>query len=120
MPPTTQNGYDEGPLDNGPPVYRDQNGVRDPYAPIPPVNGRKRRVRYFTVRGRLLFPVDMLRYDRAWAVSGIGTPDDQSRDPRLVVCATTSSSRRVPTEDRWVSFGWEVIDRNIEKPSWVK
>jgi hypothetical protein len=80
---------------------------RDPYEPLP-----TKRPRYFVVRGSGTFPLDMLRYDSAWAVSGIGEVADEER---AVVCACVSA--RVLTTERWLSFGWEVTRKNIPPPT---
>lgn len=87
---------------------------RDPYEPL---SGDLRAPRYFIVKGSGPFPHDMLRYDRAWAVSGIDRTDKPSymQGPRSVVCATRQ--RSCPTTKRWRSFGWTC--ETIPKPEWL-
>ena len=86
----------------------------DPHAP----RGSGSRTRYFIVRGEGPFPHDMLRYDKAWALTGIDDPRQQSwRQPqRSVICATRENL--CPTVDRWHTFGWgcEILD---ELPEWL-
>jgi hypothetical protein len=87
----------------------------DPYAPRQGAG----RTYYFTVKGRGAFPHDMLRYDKAWAVTGIDRANDGPylQGERTVVLAT--HDRAVPTIGRWESFGWQVVDRRIDKPEWL-
>jgi hypothetical protein len=59
----------------------------------------------FRVVGRDKFPVDMLRYDRCWpATDADSIAITTSSDARTVVLR----GLKVPTLDRWRSFGWEV------------
>lgn len=58
------------------------------------------------------FPLDMLRYDRAWPRS---EPDSHKMDDDLERYNPPGENRRVelcsldrPNEDRWRSFGWTV------------
>jgi hypothetical protein len=87
------------------------NDGPDPYEPK-----GSGAVRYFIVRGRGPFPHDMLRYDDAWALTGVDDPNVAGwKQPwRSVVCAT--STRACPTA-RWQSFGWSV--EITEKPPWL-
>lgn len=66
----------------------------------------------YTVTGGLSFPVDMLRYDRAWPA--------QERDAGEIHAALDrhrGAERRTvhlhgldaPTKARWASFGWRVL-----------
>jgi len=101
------------PMLNDPVVWKDERGREfDPYMPL---NGREGRVktRYFMVEGQGHFPADMLRYDQAWAITGLGVPDDPLQPRRTVVLATRMGSGKVPTEGRWQSFGWKVIAREV-------
>lgn len=67
----------------------------------------------FTVRGRGIFPADMLRHDHCWPVDGaINAISDHTYNNRqhgvsITLCA--QSARRI-TPARWASFGWTVID----------
>lgn len=73
----------------------------------------------FTVRGRGIFPVDMLRYDRCWPIEGergiqeaLWSPDTGQYEPqRGERTVTLRSAERFITDARWSSFGWCVIDR---------
>ncbi len=85
----------------------------DPYSS----RGTGSRTYYFTVKGRGDFPLDMLRYDRAWAVTGIEWFDGNPTKHRLVVCA--SHSPYSPTKDRWTSFSWPVQSERINKPGFL-
>jgi len=72
------------------------------------------RERYqYKVTGAGTFPIDMLRYDRAYpasseAVSAMSTHmrDAGARERRTVELL----SHHHPTRDRWRSFGWLVED----------
>lgn len=85
----------------------------------------------FTVAGKGHFPVDMLRYDSCHpsdsrAVDSMGYDDTYQRgEVRKVTLTTFVNStlkhtqdmidrRKVPTVDRWRSFGWSV--ERIESP----
>ena len=87
------------------------NGV-DPYEPRGP---HTKRPRYFIVRGSGEFPVDMLRYDKAWALTGVGEPGAFRHPARDVVCASGDGHILVPSEGRWESFGWQVVERSMSR-----
>lgn len=96
-------------------VWKDERGrVFDPYSPL---NGRHGRVktRYFMVEGQGHFPADMLRYDQAWAITGLGVPDDPLQPRRIVVLATRQpvGKLQAPTKGRWESFCWNVVQRRV-------
>lgn len=62
----------------------------------------------FTVVGRGEFPYDMLRYDQCW-------PESESQTHFMM--ASRSGSRHVtltglrePTDGRWLSFGWRIVE----------
>ena len=63
----------------------------------------------YSVRGRGTFPLDMLRHDRACPDTGDDVIamecTDAERTIRLV------SHLTAPTEGRWQSFGWPVVDQ---------
>lgn len=67
----------------------------------------------FTVRGKGIFPADMLRHDHCWPVDGdincISNPNLIGRGnyATIVLCA---QSRRGITPNRWASFGWAVTE----------
>ena len=67
----------------------------------------------FSVRGRGRFPVDMLRYDCCYPVTGIGADrlldTDMKTERTIVLRRVTRTSNWEPTEGRWSSFGWYVI-----------
>jgi hypothetical protein len=72
-----------------------------------------RKLYVFCVRGRTNFPIDMLRYDRA-------TPHTEG-DSCVIKCAVQVHSHYIedvdielqshslPTDARWRSFGWEIV-----------
>lgn len=65
----------------------------------------------FTVTGRLGFPADMLRYDRAQPISAEEADrlDYYHAHPNRWALGPVSfrlSSPIEPTPDRWASFGW--------------
>jgi hypothetical protein len=67
----------------------------------------------FTVKGHGQFPLDMLRYDACWPTR---SEDIAQMDPldhtQEYTVHLRSALNRWPTEGRWQSFGWTVIDRD--------
>lgn len=63
----------------------------------------------FTVEGYGPFPFDMLRYDMCWPWYGEDAArlEHHRRELRRVVLE--SSSRSLPSQKRWESFGWRVL-----------
>lgn len=101
-----------------PPVpWRTERGVINPYNPRPGPSRPDSKIYYFAVQGPDVFPVDMLRYDQSWAVTGVGINDMAIRQPsRTVICATRNPTDLIPTTQRWEAFGWRVVVRRMEKP----
>lgn len=68
------------------------------------------RSRTFTVRGAGEFPLDMLRYDRAFPATEADTAAmldvANRREVRLVM---VSEGNPFPTMARWDSFMWDVM-----------
>lgn len=71
----------------------------------------------FTVEGRGEFPFDMLRYDRCHPRTGVDAemlrpPAEPLSSPRCVTLVALARDSRFwePTRERWLSFGWHVID----------
>ena len=70
-----------------------------------------RPIYQFQVKGSGYFPVDMLRYDTCWP----STSDDAAnltinhRDDLMLVRQIELNGIRIPTVDRWLSFGWKVL-----------
>lgn len=73
-----------------------------------------KEIRYeFTVKGRDLFPIDMLRYDCCW-------PKTETNDSYNIAASYERGNRAMrevtliglkdPTVGRWHSFGWEVTE----------
>lgn len=75
------------------------------------MTARKKPELLVRVRGRGLFPIDMLRYDRGFPYSEIDsakindtfTNVGETREVELYV-----TSNGAPTAPRWASFGWVV------------
>jgi hypothetical protein len=64
----------------------------------------------FTVRGKWIFPVDMLRYDQCWPKTTEDAVDMNHKDCGFVELRDIQMvSHSEPTRDRWLSFGWDVI-----------
>jgi hypothetical protein len=74
----------------------------------------------FTVRGRLRFPTDMLRYDACYPADtesatkvalsfDYAAMKDQGEE---LVIHLYSAVVPAPTDGRWASFGWHVISRS--------
>lgn len=61
----------------------------------------------FAVRGRSIFPFDMLRYDQCWPRTSGDVEALLHMEDRVVYLMTRSAS--APTVDRWRSFGWPVV-----------
>lgn len=70
----------------------------------------------FTVLGTGHFPLDMLRYDACWPMTGedVCSMVLVSRNRPSEASPIRMASHRAPTVDRWASFGWKVIAQ--EKP----
>ncbi len=80
-------------------------------------------IRYFTVRGRGEFPLDMLRYDKCWPSQSTDadkispTYDTLKSESRselgrrdVYLCKYTRlKTGSVSTAARWASFGWDVV-----------
>lgn len=72
----------------------------------------------FAVRGRGSFPFDMLRYDRCFpATEGDSHRIEKTTRERLrgvgssePITLQMADPKRRPTEARWQSFGWTVVD----------
>ena len=65
----------------------------------------------FTVSGRGVFPVDMLRYDQCCPVF----PGDAAYILTTFKREVRLNSDKYPTTDRWASFGWYVDLSTIEE-----
>lgn len=106
----------ELPMLAEPPVWTDEQGREfDPYLPVTPRDAKRAKTRYYMVEGRGAFPADMLRYDRSWAITGLGDPDDHLLPMRTVVLATRQPAGKLqaPTVGRWESFGWKVLHKRL-------
>lgn len=71
----------------------------------------------FTVQGSGEFPFDMLRYDECWPYYGEDSTrlsGSFDRALRRVVLATRKEGN--PTDGRWHSFGWEVVEVGYPTP----
>ena len=76
-------------------------------------------VHFFTVEGSSRFPFDMLRYDRCWpATEGESiTLAQQAADNTGKRIIGLMSTTKPPTEGRWASFGWKVVNSVTRKVS---
>lgn len=99
--------------------WRDESGPRNPFLPKG-IDGavdinvvRKARLR--VVEGRGDFPLDMLRYDRAFVLTPIPHPQHPMypRRGKLRVVVGFADSAYAPTADRWRSYGWEVLNIRV-------
>ena len=80
-------------------------------------------VHRFTMVGRGIFPMDMLRYDQCWPegagdVLKLETPRE-NREPREVNLVHYSHTKAWnPTQDRWRTFGWTMkVDSHSVEPA---
>ena len=70
----------------------------------------------FTVEGTFPFPVDMLRYDRCYpadsesAINITYSNNHESGGLQVTLIARVESKQWKPTEGRWQSFGWKVVE----------
>lgn len=71
----------------------------------------------FVVTGTGTFPIDMLRYDRCFPASesdshviDVTRTPGYRGDARKTVTLQMADPKRQPTEARWESFGWTVVD----------
>lgn len=58
----------------------------------------------YTVTGTDHFPLDMLRYDKAWPMDSHAVSLISDNDERSI----RITSRDKPHDTRWASFGWRV------------
>ena len=68
----------------------------------------------FTVQGRMVFPVDMLRYDACWPYTTedaieIACSLDRVDPPEVRTVTLITSMNRI-AKGRWESFGWKVLN----------
>lgn len=72
----------------------------------------KMRVYKFTVKGGGMFPYEMLRYDACEFVSDEDMMTAANVGIRRVnLQFNVWNVQRLPTEQRWRSFGWEVVKK---------
>ena len=66
----------------------------------------------YTVEGEGRFPLDMLRFDRAWPASETdsNTIGHALEDGRSSTWRVELVSKRKPTTGRWDSFNWRVLE----------
>jgi hypothetical protein len=69
----------------------------------------------FTVRGHGAFPLDMLRHDACWPVTGTDVDNLTTPEPGewLDNREVTLQTDRVVTDERWRSFSWPVIRQKV-------
>lgn len=60
----------------------------------------------YTVEGIGAFPLDMLRRDRCWPADSNDAARLDGEERRAVALRGLDH----PTGDRWLSFGWEVLE----------
>ena len=74
------------------------------------------------VEGSWSFPIDMLRYDQlfprgsedSYYIMESFLPDAQTKKPyRIELLGLKHHSYWKPTEERWRSFGWKVVEHKI-------
>ena len=66
----------------------------------------------FTVKGAGEFPIDMLRYDSCYPLSQEDVNKFWWDEVREVTLISVKRCKSGPTEGRWNSFGWKVIEKN--------
>lgn len=76
------------------------------------MRGTVKKFYEFAVMGKGIFPLDMLRYDQCFPMSGADVEkmeDGDYREIRTVRLCACSHVNYQPTEGRWSSFGWPVV-----------
>jgi hypothetical protein len=78
----------------------------------------KKYLMRFIVTGSGHFPIDMLRYDRAWpwdmeAVENMRSDRMERRQIELGALFIGDKRMASATVDRWASFGWSVSCQSI-------
>lgn len=63
----------------------------------------------FTVQGSGYFPFDMLRYDACYPATSDDAASLNLKEARTITLISAMVAQ--PTEGRWRSFGWQVIDK---------
>jgi hypothetical protein len=66
----------------------------------------------YQVRGCGFFPLDMLRYDASWPLDSDAIARMTEHQSELYTVRLRTALNRRPTEGRWLSFGWRVIEVN--------
>lgn len=72
-----------------------------------------KKLHQFTVEGSGTFPYDMLRYDRCWPSTEAhdsGLPYTPPHGGSLDKKRITLTGLGEPTQGRWESFGWRVVE----------
>jgi len=71
------------------------------------------KLRKYHVRGRGRFPIDMLRYDSCWPAGqeDVSLITDSLGGPYELREVALYFNHHAPTDQRWRSFGWVVINQ---------
>lgn len=70
------------------------------------------RTTEYKVRGAGFFPLDMLRYDASWPCDSDSIVRFGEHQSELYTVRLRTMLNRRPTDARWRSFGWRVIEVN--------
>ncbi len=77
----------------------------------------------YQVQGGVSFPLDMLRYDQSWPETEVGdngsyaierSVNHESDGPVTIRLRHNGPRDWYPTEGRWESFGWKVLEGSVE------
>ena len=78
---------------------------------------RKLYIHEFQVVGQLTFPVDMLRYDSCFPATSEDAvkiaPHFEREGTEEIHLVSYSEKSWVPTQARWISFGWKVTQHRV-------
>lgn len=69
-------------------------------------------IKQFVVEGVSGFPLEMLHTDQCWPARAADAAAiaDLTRPPRPAKIIMATTAKYAPNRQRWVSFGWRVID----------
>ena len=75
------------------------------------------RIIRFKVEGSGVFPLDMLRYDECWPLSGADSGIIHESGKRIVELRGLDPSGGRPTRWRWLSFMWPLVPDSMVEES---
>ncbi len=97
-------------------LWTDEQGFRNPFAFPRNAVIYPTRPLAMVVQGNGFFPVDMIRYDCGRVRTPLPDPNEFQVKPFRVLIELF----RPPTEARWESFGWKVVNPKVNLSAYVR